>query len=120
MLDVPSAVTEISGEALSADGVNQTTDLVNVTPSLTFAQGATPNNTNLRVRGIGTALFGQGTEPSVSVVVDGIVLARSAQGFSDLADVERIEVLRGPQGTLFGKNSVAGLINVVTKRPSEV
>src|SRR5688500_1959477 len=70
--DVPVAVTAISGEALSAAGVNQTTDLVNVTPSLTFAQGATPNNTNLRVRGIGTALFGQGTEPSVSVVVDGI------------------------------------------------
>lgn len=118
--DVPVAVTAISGEALSAAGVNQTTDLVNVTPSLTFAQGATPNNTNLRVRGIGTALFGQGTEPSVSVVVDGIVLARSAQGFSDLADIERIEVLRGPQGTLFGKNSVAGLINVVTKRPTDV
>jgi iron complex outermembrane recepter protein len=117
--DVPLAVTALSGEALSAAGVNQTTDLVNLTPSLTFAQGATPNNTNLRIRGIGTALFGQGTEPSVSVVVDGIVLARSAQGFSDLADVERVEVLRGPQGTLFGKNSVAGLINVVTKRPSE-
>jgi iron complex outermembrane receptor protein len=118
--DVPVAVTVLSGEALSAAGVNQTTDLVNLTPSLTFAQGASPSNTNLRIRGIGTALFGQGTEPSVSVVMDGIVLARSSQGFSDLADIERIEVLRGPQGTLFGKNSVAGLINVVTKRPSDV
>lgn len=117
--DVPVAVTVLSGEALSAAGVNQTTELVNLTPSLTFAQGASPSNTNLRIRGIGTALFGQGTEPSVSVVVDGIVLARSSQGFSDLADIERVEVLRGPQGTLFGKNSVAGLINVVTKRPSE-
>jgi iron complex outermembrane recepter protein len=116
--DVPLAVTALSGTVLSAAGVNQTTDLVALASSLTFAQGATPNNTNLRVRGIGTALFGQGTEPSVSVVVDGIVLARSSQGFVDLDDIERIEVLRGPQGTLFGKNSVAGLINIVTKRPS--
>jgi iron complex outermembrane receptor protein len=117
--DVPVAVTALSGDALEAAGVAGTADLVDVTPSLTFAQGATPNNSNFRVRGIGTALFGQGLEPSVSVVMDGIVLARAAQGFSDLADIERVEVLRGPQGTLFGKNSVAGLINVITKRPSE-
>jgi iron complex outermembrane receptor protein len=117
--DVPLAVTAVSGEALLARGVNDTAGLVNVTPSLTYTQGANPNNTNFRVRGIGTALFGQGFEPSVSVVMDGVVLARSAQGFSDLADIERVEVLRGPQGTLFGKNAVGGLINVVTKRPSD-
>jgi iron complex outermembrane receptor protein len=116
--DVPLAVTAISGETLTDANVNDTAGLASVTPSLTYTQGAQPNNTNFRIRGIGTAVFGQGLEPSVSVVVDGIVLARSAQGFSDLADIERVEVLRGPQGTLFGKNSVGGLINVVTKRPS--
>lgn len=116
--DVPLAVTALSGETLADANVNDTAGLASVTPSLTFTQGAQPSNTNFRIRGIGTAVFGQGFEPSVSVVVDGIVLARSAQGFSDLADIERVEVLRGPQGTLFGKNSVGGVINVVTKRPS--
>jgi iron complex outermembrane receptor protein len=117
--DVPLAVTALSGEKLAEANVNDTAGLATVTPSLTYTQGAQPSNTNLRIRGIGTAVFGQGLEPSVSVVVDGVVLARSAQGFADLADIERVEVLRGPQGTLFGKNSVGGLINVVTKRPSD-
>jgi iron complex outermembrane receptor protein len=116
--DVPLAVTAISGETLSSAGVNDTTRLANLTPSLTFTEGAQPNNKNFRIRGIGTAVFGQGLEPSVATVVDGVVLARGSQGFSDLADIERVEVLRGPQGTLFGKNATAGVINVITKRPS--
>lgn len=116
--DVPLAVTAISGESLSEAGINDTTRLSSLTPSLTFTEGAQPNNKNFRIRGIGTAVFGQGFEPSVSVVVDGVVLARASQGFTDLADIERVEVLRGPQGTLFGKNATGGVINVVTKRPS--
>jgi len=117
--DVPLAVTALSGNKLAEANVTDTAGLTSVTPSLTYTQGAQPSNTNFRIRGIGTAVFGQGLEPSVSVVVDGVVLARSAQGFADLADIERVEVLRGPQGTLFGKNAVGGLINVVTKRPSD-
>jgi iron complex outermembrane recepter protein len=117
--DVPVAVTAISGETLSRNNVNDSAGLASLTPSLTFTDGAQPNNRNFRIRGIGTAVFGQGLEPSVSVVMDGIPLARAAQGFSDLSDIERVEVLRGPQGTLFGKNSVGGVINVVTKRPSK-
>jgi iron complex outermembrane receptor protein len=116
--DVPLAVTAISGESLSEAGINDTSRLSSLTPSLTFTEGAQPNNRNFRIRGIGTAVFGQGFEPSVSVVVDGVVLARASQGFTDLADIERVEVLRGPQGTLFGKNATGGVINVVTKRPS--
>jgi iron complex outermembrane recepter protein len=117
--DVPVAVTALSGETLTRNNVNDTAGLVAMTPSLTFTDGAQPNNRNFRIRGIGTAVFGQGLEPSVSVVMDGIPLARASQGFSDLSDIERVEVLRGPQGTLFGKNAVGGVINVVTKRPSK-
>ncbi|WP_375195868.1 TonB-dependent receptor [Sphingobium sp.] len=82
-------------------------------------QGNNPSNSSFRIRGIGTAVFGQGNEPSVSAVLDGVVFARQAQGFTDLADIERIEVLRGPQGTLFGKNATGGVISVVTARPSK-
>lgn len=116
--DVPLAVTAISGYALQARQINDSNSLVAAIPSLSYQQGANPTNTSFRIRGIGTALFGQGVESSVSVVVDGVVAVRSAQGFSELADIERIEVLRGPQGTLFGKNASAGVISVTTARPT--
>ncbi len=116
--DVPLAVTAINGDTLANRQINDTSTLTQAIPSLTFQQGPNPTNTTLRIRGVGTALFGQGVESSVSVVVDGVVQARQAQGFADLADIERVEVLRGPQGTLFGKNSSAGVISVVTARPS--
>jgi iron complex outermembrane recepter protein len=112
--DVPLAVTAVSGEALLNRQINDTSNLVQAVPSLTFQQGNNPTNTSFRIRGIGTSLFGQGVESSVSVVLDGVVTARGSQSFTDLADVERVEVLRGPQGTLFGKNATAGVINVVT------
>ncbi|MDO7835765.1 TonB-dependent receptor [Sphingobium sp. HBC34] len=116
--DVPLAVTAVGSDTLESRQINDTNSLVQAVPSLSFQQGANPTNTSFRIRGIGTALFGQGVEPSVSVVVDGVVAVRSAQGFSELADVERVEVLRGPQGTLFGKNASAGVISVTTARPS--
>jgi len=117
--DVPLAVTAVSGDALANRQINDTSSLVSAVPSLTFQQGAHPANTSFRIRGVGTALFGLGTESSVSVVLDGVVLARQAQGFTDLADIERVEVLRGPQGTLFGKNASAGVVSVVTARPTK-
>ena len=117
--DVPLAVTAVTGDSLRSRQINDSNSLVAAIPSLSYQQGANPTNTSFRIRGIGTALFGQGNESSVSVVVDGVVAVRSAQGFSELADIERIEVLRGPQGTLFGKNASAGLISVTTARPSD-
>ena len=116
--DVPLAVTAVSAETLTLRQINDTNSLVLAVPSLSFQQGANPANTSFRIRGVGTALFGQGVEPSVSVVVDGVVAVRSAQGFSELADIEQVEVLRGPQGTLFGKNASAGVISVTTARPT--
>ncbi|MBL8554389.1 MAG: TonB-dependent receptor [Phenylobacterium sp.] len=116
--DVPLAVTAVTSDALQARQVNDTNSLTQAVPSLTFQQGSNPGNTSFRIRGIGSALFGQGAESAVSVVVDGVVAARQSQGFADFADIERIEVLRGPQGTLFGRNATAGVINVVTRAPS--
>ncbi|RAK51433.1 TonB-dependent receptor [Phenylobacterium deserti] len=117
--DVPLAVTALSGETLTERQVNDTNALATVVPSLTFTQNNNVSNSTFRIRGVGTSLFNQGSESSVSTVIDGVVLARQAQGFVDLAGLERVEVLRGPQGTLFGKNATAGVINVVTSRPSE-
>ena len=117
--DVPLAVTAVSAETLATRNITDTTNLTRVSPTLTYTQSTNQQNSSFRIRGIGTAVFGVGSESSVSVVTDGVVLARSSQGFSDLADIERIEVLRGPQGTLFGKNATGGVISIVTARPSK-
>ncbi|EJL35116.1 TonB-dependent receptor [Novosphingobium sp. AP12] len=117
--DVPLAVSALSAETLSRQQINDTNGLVAAVPSLTYTQGNNVSNSTFRVRGIGTSLFNQGSESSVSTVIDGVVMARQAQGFVDLADLERVEVLRGPQGTLFGKNATGGVISVVTARPSD-
>ncbi|WP_312166045.1 TonB-dependent receptor [Phenylobacterium sp.] len=116
LIDVPVAVSAVSGDTLAAKNINDTASLVRTVPSLTFQQAGTANS-SFRIRGIGTSLFGQGVEPSVSFVVDGVVLARPAQSLTDFADLERIEVLRGPQGTLFGKNATAGVVQMITARP---
>ncbi|RZF63465.1 TonB-dependent receptor [Sphingomonas populi] len=116
--DVPLAVTAVGGDALAARQINSTSTLTQAVPSLTFNQGATPTNTSIRIRGVGTQLFGLGTQSSVATVIDGVPQARQAQGFTSFADIERIEVLRGPQGTLFGANASAGVVSVVTARPS--
>jgi iron complex outermembrane receptor protein len=118
LIDVPVAVTALSGETLEQNQVRSIDTLQQLVPSLSFTQSTNDLNNNVRIRGVGTALFNVGLESSVSFVVDGVVLSRQGQGFQDLIDVERVEVLRGPQGVLFGKNATAGVINVVTKRPS--
>lgn len=117
--DVPIAVSAISGDALTAAFVNNVSDLATVSPSVTFGQTTDQFNSAVRIRGIGTQVFSTAIEPSVSFVVDGVVLARQAQALTDLIDIERVEVLRGPQSTLFGKNASAGVINVITRAPSD-
>ncbi|KPF77517.1 TonB-dependent receptor [alpha proteobacterium AAP81b] len=115
--DVPVAVSVISGDQLArAGGIN----LENVqyqVPALNFRKSGTVLNQSIYLRGVGTATFSIAGEPSVSTVLDGVVLSRSGEAFTDLVDIDRIEVLRGPQGTLFGKNASAGVVNVVSKKP---
>ncbi len=117
--DVPLAVTAVSGRQLADAQINDTTSLTRLVPSLTINQNAGANFVVFRIRGVGTQLGTPGVEPAVSIVLDGIPFARAAQGVTDLVDIERIEVLRGPQGTLFGKNSTAGVISITTARPAK-
>jgi iron complex outermembrane receptor protein len=117
--DTPTSVSVVSGDALLQAQVTSTQELTQLVPSLSFTSGTSEDSSSLRIRGLGTQVFSIGVEPSVSYVVDGVVLAREVQGLGDLFDIERVEILRGPQGTLFGKNASAGVINVVTKAPSD-
>ena len=113
--DVPISISAVTGEALQRAGAKSLEDITSIVPSVTFRKGTTNANSAIVMRGVGTISFSVAAEPSVSTVVDGVVLSRSGQSFLDLVDFDRIEVLRGPQGTLFGKNASAGLVNIVSK-----
>jgi iron complex outermembrane recepter protein len=115
---VPVAVTAITGETIQNQRISEFKDLTRAAASLTLTQSTASPNNAIILRGIGTYAFSIGVEPSVAVIIDDVPVVQQAQAFDNLADVERIEVLRGPQGTLFGKNASAGAINIVTRDPS--
>lgn len=117
--EVPVAVSVLRSDQIDAAFANNVESLQSLVPSVSFRKGNTTRNSALTVRGIGTISFSIAAEPSISTVVDGVVLGRSGQAFVDLYDLERVEVLRGPQGTLFGKNASAGAVNITTKRPTD-
>jgi iron complex outermembrane recepter protein len=117
--DVPIAISVVSAERLEQAGVFSLENISTVVPSVTFRKGTTNANSAIVMRGVGTITFSIAAEPSVSTVVDGVVLSRSGQAFMDLVDIERLEVLRGPQGTLFGRNASAGLVNIISKGGTE-
>ena len=117
--DVSVAVTALSADMLQNAQITQTEDLVALVPSLNMQKGDSSGDSSFNIRGIGTQVFGIGVEPSVSTMIDGVVLGRPGQAFMQLNDVERIEVLRGPQGTLFGKNSSGGVVHIITQNPTD-
>ena len=117
--DVPVAVSVLSSQQIDAAHVQNLEEMALLIPSVSFRTGNTTRNSAVTVRGIGTISFSIAAEPSVSTVVDNVVLGRSGQAFGDMYDLERLEVLRGPQGTLFGKNASAGVVNITTKRPGD-
>ena len=118
-MEVPVAVTTVSGEILDAAQATEFQDLVQVSPSVTFNQSGDMRGSGVNIRGIGTTAFQTAVEPTVSTVIDGVPLGRTVQFLSDLADIDRVEVLRGPQGTLFGKNASGGVLSIFTKRPED-
>src|SRR3954464_4678126 len=116
---VPIAVSVLSGEELAQDNRNSISSIASAVPTLNFRTNASNKDSSLFVRGVGTISTSPGVEPTVATVIDGVVYARPGQATLDLFDVNRIEVLRGPQGTLFGKNASAGVLNIITKEPSK-
>ncbi len=117
LFETPVAVTVISDEFLEVTGFNTVNDLVRFVPGFDLTPINTSRATGSKIRGISTFSFSDGFESSVATVIDGVVLGREAQGFFDFFDVETIEIIKGPQGTLFGKNASAGVINIRTKDP---
>jgi iron complex outermembrane receptor protein len=119
--DVPIAVSAIDGDALLAGAVSDIRTLNMLAPSLLVSSSSNEaGGAGLRIRGVGTVGDNAGLESSVATFVDGVYRARGAVALTELGPLERIEVLRGPQGTLFGRNASAGLINIVTAQPSRI
>ncbi len=116
--EIPIAVSVIQAADLQESRVLDVKDLQFLVPSLRVTQLQTSGNTNFLIRGFGNGANNAGIEPSVGVFIDGVYRSRSASALNDLPNLERIEVLRGPQSTLFGKNASAGVISVVTEKPS--
>lgn len=120
--EVPIAISAFSGEVLAAQGITDLTDIGKFVPNLNvtgFSAGHT-SSANPFIRGIGLQDHLITTDPGVSVYVDGVYLGRQVGQNWNLNNIERIEVLRGPQGTLYGRNSIGGAINIITKQPDEV
>jgi outer membrane receptor protein involved in Fe transport len=118
--DVPIVVTAVSSQLLKDANVKDIKELTVLTPGLMVTSTSSEASTTARIRGVGTVGDNLGLESSVGVVIDGVYRPRNSVGFGDLGEMERVEVLKGPQGTLFGKNTSAGVINILTKRPKFV
>jgi outer membrane receptor protein involved in Fe transport len=115
--EIPVAVTVTSAEDIQKAQVRDLNDLQTLAPTLRVTQLQSSANTNFIIRGFGNGANNAGIEPSVGVFIDGVYRSRSASQIGDLPNLQRVEVLRGPQSTLFGKNASAGVISIVTAAP---
>jgi len=120
MTDVPISMQSLSDQSLARSQIHDLNSLATISSSITFDEAFSLKSSAFSIRGLGTSLSAsKSAQSSVSTVIDGIPLARGQQLAGDLGDIERVEVLRGPQGTLFGKNSTGGVVNIVMKGPTE-
>jgi len=119
IMDVPVAVTALTGADIQAAGIKDVFDLQQNVPSLIVGQSQTATTSNVQIRSVGSTSNNFGVESSVGLYVDGVYRSRQSSMINDLVDVEAVEVLRGPQGTLLGKNTSAGAISVRTVRPGQ-
>src|SRR5688500_9747905 len=121
--DVPIAISALTASALEQRAVGSVSQIANIVPNVTLDAG-TPFSASTAVlsayiRGIGADDFAFNLDPGVGIYVDGVYLARTVGANQDLLDVERVEILRGPQGTLFGRNTIGGAVNIVTREPGD-
>lgn len=114
---VPSSIAVVSADDLDKKNIAGIEQLSNAVPGFVFRGGFNPTNTSLSIRGISTLSFSRSIEPSVGTVIDGVVIGLQGPNLFNFNDVSRVEVLRGPQGTLFGINASAGLLNITTEEP---
>src|SRR5437879_2543760 len=121
--NVPIAITAITTETLRSKGVTDIHALGNLTPNVNLDAGSPFSGSNsvlaASIRGIGQDDFAFNLDPGVGVYVDGVYYARTVGANQNLLDVERIEILNGPQGTLFGRNTIGGAISIVTRTPGD-
>lgn len=117
--DIPLAVTAVAPEALERQGISDIKNLASISPSFNIQSSQTETQgTSIKIRGVGTTGNNTGLESSVGVFIDGVYQSRPGVALGDLVDLERLEILRGPQGTLFGRNTSAGALNITTRRPN--
>jgi outer membrane receptor protein involved in Fe transport len=117
--DIPLAVTAVAPETLERQGVADIKTLSSISPSFNIQSSQTETQgTSIKIRGVGTTGNNTGLESSVGVFIDGVYQSRPGVALGDLVDLERLEILRGPQGTLFGRNTSAGALNITTRRPN--
>ena len=116
--DVPVVVTVLTDKKLTANNVQSVADLVTLTPGLTSTTNGTEGTTIARIRGVGNVADNPGLEDAVGLYIDGVYRPRNGVSFNDLGELSDVEILKGPQGTLYGKNTIAGVIQITTKRPS--
>ncbi|MEY2920002.1 MAG: hypothetical protein RL261_1307, partial [Pseudomonadota bacterium] len=114
--DVPITIQVVGNELLDDIAAEDLGDLNGFVPGLVIASDS-PTQPRIAIRGISTVDFGIGTDSAVGVYVDGVSSSRSGSSLLAFNDIERIEVLKGPQGTLFGRNSAAGAISIITRKP---
>lgn len=121
--EAPLSVTVFGAENLAARGVTDIGEIAHFTPNLSFQNnpsfGGASNAAAVYIRGVGQKEFVPTTDPGVGLYVDGVYVARSVGAIMDLVDIEQVEVLRGPQGTLFGRNTIGGAINITTRKPQD-
>ena len=114
--DSPISVKAFTEDAIRQAGIQTPQDFVNLTPNVTLVQTQNAGNSFLNIRGVSQA---RNSEMSAAVLVDGVLMSNPAQLNQQLFDIEQVEVLRGPQGALYGRNAIGGAITITTKAPSD-